>query len=386
MQTITTAQATHQDTDEARSVSDMRFAGRNKVTTAYARERHLLLGSAPQVAVQAGGTPVCSNATPRLAFAAAGADFLVEKRPLAYGVPLPADDSPEGEDLFTFTDSRPLSQHRAIVRPDTGACLGVVGSGYTPVQNESLIDLFDYLREDAQLENIVVLEHGRKIFATASIDIQGDVTSGDTVRRYLHAFNSHDGSSAFGVFFSDMRLVCANQLRFIAGRGARRAASEGAGLVMRHTKSVEQFAKSLPRLIDLETARFHKDLQELRALTTSTLTTEAAKAILEATFADKLATPIKDKQLGEMRPRHLGDLDTEIATIRSHAYGSTGIGIDTSERTVYNLFQAITQFETHDTGRAKDEISRARTRLESLWGGVAAKRIERAREACLAFA
>jgi hypothetical protein len=254
------------------------------------------------VAVQAGGTPVGSNATPRLAFAAAGADFLVEKRPLAYGVPLPADDSPEGEDLFTFTDSRPLSQHRAIVRPDTGACLGVVGSGYTPVQNESLIDLFDYLREDAQLENIVVLEHGRKIFATASIDIQGDVTSGDTVRRYLHAFNSHDGSSAFGVFFSDMRLVCANQLRFIAGRGARRAASEGAGLVMRHTKSVEQFAKSLPRLIDLETARFHKDLQELRALTTSTLTTEAAKAILEATFADKLATPIKDKQLGEMRP------------------------------------------------------------------------------------
>lgn len=386
MQTLTTPQLSHSDTPEARAVSDMSFARTHKVTTAYARERHLLMGQAPQVAIQAGGTPVGPLTTPRQAFAAAGADFTVEKRPLAYGIPLLPDDCPEGEQLFTFAGSPALSQHRAIVRPDTGACLGVVGKGYTPVQNEALINLFDFLREDAQIENIVVLEHGRKIFATASIDIQGDVSEGDTVRRYLHAFNSHDGSSAFGVFFSDMRLVCANQLRFIAGRGARRAASEGAGLVMRHTRSVEEFAANLPRLIDLETARFHRDLQELRALTTKTITTEAAKAILEATYADKLSTPVKDKDTGKQRERTLDDLDTEIATIRSHAYGSTGIGIDPSERTIYNLFQAITQFETHDTGRAKDEISRARTRLESLWGGTAAKRIERAREACLAFA
>jgi hypothetical protein len=49
------------------------------------------------------------------------------------------------------------------------------------------------------------------------------------------------------------------------------------------------------------------------------------------------------------------------------------------------LFNAITQFETHDSGRSKDETERARARLESLWGGGASKRIERAREACLAL-
>jgi phage/plasmid-like protein (TIGR03299 family) len=348
------------------------------------------MGTAPQVAVTAGGTPIGPEATPAQAFAAAGADFLVEKRPLAYGIPLAAvpgtDTSSMPEDeLFTFNGSRALRQHRAVVRPDTGVCLGVVGKGYTPVQNTALIQLFEFLREDARIENIVTLDGGRKIFATASIDIQGHITEGDTIRRYLHAFNSHDGSSAFGVFFSDMRLVCANQLRYIAGRGARRAASEGAGLVMRHTRSVEEFAKKLPQLIDLENGRFHRDLQELRPLTTAKLSTEAARTILEATYSDKLALAITDKDTGKKRDRTLDDLDTEMATIRSHAFGTTGIGIDPADRSIWNLFQAITQFETHDTGRAKDEISRARTRLESLWGGTASKRIERAREACLAL-
>lgn len=371
--TISTPQFAHLDTPEALAVSN-RVPG--KVTTAYARERQLLLGRAPQVAIQAGGTPVGPDATPRQAFAAAGANFTVEARPIAF------DGSPESDG----TAWAPIASHRAIVRTDNNHALGIVGRGYTPVQNDALINLFEFLREDAHLDNIVVLNHGRKVFATASIDIEGEVKDGDKIRRYLHAFNSHDGSSAFGVFFSDLRLVCANQLRYIAGRGARKAAASGSGLVMRHTSSVTEFAANLPRLINLETQRFQRDLAELRPLTTARLTTEASRAILEATFADKLAVPLKDKETGKPRERTLSDLDTEIGLIRSHAFGSTGIGIDPSDRSIWNLFQAITQFETHDAGRAKDDTERARARLESLWGGNSAKRIDRAREACLAFA
>ena len=51
----------------------------------------------------------------------------------------------------------------------------------------------------------------------------------------------------------------------------------------------------------------------------------------------------------------------------------------------YGLFQAITQYETHDAGRLKNDTERARARLESLWGGSGAKRIEKAREALLAL-
>ncbi|MEB3209295.1 MAG: DUF932 domain-containing protein [Synechococcus sp.] len=374
MPLLETAQLSHHDTAEARSVSRMDGQGRH-VTSGYSRERHLLLTAPKQVALHAGGIPVGPDATPRDAFRAAGADFAVEPRPIAF-------DRAFGTDEFDF---RVISSHKAIVRTDTNRSLGVVGQHYSPVQNEALIQLFEYLREDAQIDNIITLRSGAKIVVTASVAIEGEVKPGDPVRRYLHAFNSHDGTSSFGVFFSDMRMVCANQIAFITGRGARRAHKDGAGLVMRHTRGVQDFAQRLPELINLQNRSFEHDLAQLQPLTTTRLTTEAARAILEATYADKLASPITDKATGKKRDRTFEDLKTERDTIRSHYQGSTGIGIDTSDRSVWNLFQAITQYETHDAGRAKDETERARLRLESLWGGAAADRIARAREACLAL-
>lgn len=377
MTTIPTNQSTHADTTEALAVSNMRFVPGAAVTSGYSREKHLLLTNPPQVAVTAGGTPVGPDATPRQAFAAAGCAFQVVERPLFTNVASPEDDEPR---------MRGIHSHKAIVREDNHATLGVVGKGYQPIQNESLINLFEFLREDAQLDNIIAVHGGRKVFATASISLEGEVKDGDTIRRYLHAFNSFDGTTSFGVFFSDMRVVCANQLRYISGRGARKAKAAGEGLVLRHTRQVVEFAKQLPSLIDLQNREFRQELAALRPLTTTRLSPEAARAVLEATYADKLASPVTDKETGKPRQRVLADLeDSTLVQIRSHAFGSTGIGIDPSDRSVWNLFQAITQHESHETGRSKDPLVAARARLESLWGGAASQRIERAREACLAL-
>ena len=122
-------------------------------------------------------------------------------------------------------------------------------------------------------------------------------------------------------------------------------------------------------------------------MSSSELTSEIARRVLEATYADKLATPIKDKTSGDKRDRTIADLK-EVEIIRSHYAGDTGLGIRNTPGvagTLYGLFNAITQAETHDVGRAKDETERARTRLESLWGGNSAKRIDQARQACLAL-
>jgi hypothetical protein len=156
---------------------------------------------------------------------------------------------------------------------------------------------------------------------------------------------------------------------------------------MKHTQSVTRFAENLPNLIDLERRSFHQSIDQLRDISRVKLSAELARRVLEATYADKLAIPTKDKTSGDKRARTLNDLP-EIGIIRGHLTGSTGYGIRDTEGvngTAYGLFNAITQFETHDAGRAKDETERARTRLESLWGGGASKRIERARTACLAL-
>ena len=317
------------------------------------------------------GTMVPETASASEAFAIAGLDWSADKRPAFFMGP----DGP--------LESK---EHCSIVRSDTNQLLGIHGAGYTPVQNSALINLLDYLREDIKIENVLSIRHGRKVFATASIQAEDEVVPGDRVRRYIHAFNSFDGSSAFGVFFSDVRLACANQLSYLTGKAASRAATDGHGLRMKHTQSVTRFAENLPHLIDLERQSFRHSIDELRDLAHTKLTAEVARRVLEATYADKLAIPIKDKVTGDKRERTLNDLP-EIGLIRSHYSGDTGFGMNLEgvRGTAYGLFNAITQFETHDAGRAKDETERARARLESLWGGDASRRITRAREACLAL-
>ena len=352
----------------------------NRVSTAYAADgvgpavygRYRDRGYSVNPLIGRVGTMVPENASASEAFAIAGLDWNAQKQPVYY---LGADGPVMSPD------------HCAIVRTDNHTCLGIHGIGYTPVQNTALVNLLDYLREDVRIENVLSIRGGRKVFATASIDTEDEVVPGDRVRRYLHLFNSHDGSSGFGVFFSDVRLACANQLAYLTGKAVGTAVREGVGLRRKHTASVTQFAQQLPQLIDLERRSFRQSISELRDLTNVQLTTEIARRVLEATYADKLATPIKDKTSGDKRDRTIADLK-EVEIIRSHYAGDTGLGIRNTPGvagTLYGLFNAITQAETHDVGRAKDETERARTRLESLWGGNSAKRIDQARQACLAL-
>ena len=140
-------------------------------------------------------------------------------------------------------------------------------------------------------------------------------------------------------------------------------------------------------MIDLERQTFNRQLDGLRDLAGIPLTAELAKRVLEVTYSDKLSKPIRDKDSKEMRDRKITDL-REYSLIREHCYGSTGLGMDMKgvHGTVYGLFNGITQLLTHDGGSPhKETTERNRARLESLWGGPASKRIEAAREACLAL-
>lgn len=355
------------------------FKYANAVSTQYSREKEAMVYGKykengyqvnPLVA-QAGGTLITENVSASEAFRLADADFKVNKVVSTY--------QHDGE-------TRVDDEHCHLVREDTGVSLGVMSSNYTPVQNDALVLLFDYLRENVEIDNILTIRGGKKVFVSARCDIEGEVTSGDKVRRYLHAFNSFDGSSAFGVFFSDVRLQCANQINFLCNKGANRAKQEGAGMVMRHTASVTAFAKALPRLINVEQLKFEIDLQTLRPLTTLRLNSDQAKAVLEHTYSDDLSRPVTDKNSGATRPRLLTDL-SYVDVINSHYSGDTGFGVE--KGTAWGLFQAITQFETHDRGRnrgmSRSVTDKARTRLEALYGGASAKRIDRARKTLLAL-
>lgn len=351
----------------------------NVVSQAYARDgkgpmvygRYKEAGYKVEPLVDKLGTRITENVSGTEAFRIAGLDWTAEKR----------------EAFFMGADGPVLApDHCSVVRSDNNQLMHLAGKGYTPVQHSAIADLFNYLSGEIDIENVLSIRQGKKVYATASIRAEGEVVPGDRVRRYIHAFNSHDGSSAFGVFFTDVRLACANQLAMLTKTESRNAELGGQGLRMKHTKSITEFASRLPQMIDLERQTFNRQLDGLRDLTGIPLTAELTKRVLELTFADKLATPITDKDTKEKRQRVLTDLP-EFGVIREHCYGSTGFGMDMKgvHGTVYGLFNGVTQCLTHDGGKSKDQTERNRARLESLWGGSASKRIETAREACLAL-
>jgi phage/plasmid-like protein (TIGR03299 family) len=110
----------------------------------------------------------------------------------------------------------PIEDKFATVRtnPATGSpeVLGVVGSAYRPIQNEAHCDVLDALVDEsgAYFETAGSLKGGRQVFVTMKLPQGIQVGGVDAVDTYIAALNSHDGSTAFRMLVTPVRVVCAN--------------------------------------------------------------------------------------------------------------------------------------------------------------------------------
>jgi len=110
----------------------------------------------------------------------------------------------------------PVPDQFATVRtnPVSGSVdvLGVVGRGYTVIQNEEHADLLNRVVDEggAHFETAGSLRGGRSVFLSMKLPRTMNVGGIDPVDLYLIALNSHDGTSAFRLLVSPVRVVCAN--------------------------------------------------------------------------------------------------------------------------------------------------------------------------------
>ena len=93
--------------------------------------------------------------------------------------------------------------------------LGVVGSRYVPIQD---IEAFDFLNlvvdeTGANVEGVGTMAHGKQTVMYIKMPNTIKVGGYDQVDMNLLAHNSHDGSTAFTVAVTPMRLFCTNQVR-----------------------------------------------------------------------------------------------------------------------------------------------------------------------------
>jgi phage/plasmid-like protein (TIGR03299 family) len=212
------------------------------------------------------GTPVGHTMTAAGALSAAQlAGWNVRTMPLV--IPQPPIITDDGvttpapipvPDMFATVRDNPIVAGRVDY-------LGVVGSRYTPVQNEASCAVLDALTDEsgAHFETAGALRGGRETFVTMKLPqamtFTGRDGSADRTDWYLAALNSHDGSSAFRLLLTSVRIVCANtQAAAIAGArssysirhtaGARLAISQARtalGLAWRYIDAFEAEAAAL---------------------------------------------------------------------------------------------------------------------------------------------
>ncbi|MGG8408245.1 DUF932 domain-containing protein [Streptomyces sp. 12297] len=162
-----------------------------------------------------------------------------------------------------------VPNHRATVRthPKTGQpeTLGVVGPDYTPVQNEEHAEFLNYLVDEsgAHFETAGSLKGGRQVFLTMKLPQTMTIGSSDKVDLYIAAFNSHDGSSAFRIVVTPIRVVCANTLRAALKEarssytvrhtsGARSRIAQARQALGLTFKYAEEFEMAAQRMLDAE--------------------------------------------------------------------------------------------------------------------------------------
>jgi phage/plasmid-like protein (TIGR03299 family) len=310
------------------------------------------------------GHVVAGTMPAREAFQLGGALFHVEPRPVFTG------------------NGETVDGYKAITRTDSGAVLSIMSDSYTAVQNDQLLRVAEALREDVEMDAVCVLAEGRKVTFTATIrGAAGEVGKGDEVRQHLVGATSHDGSVAFQVLFSPVRVVCANTLAQALGR-----ASADQVRKIRHTRNAAQLVAKLPEIIDVQRGAFTAGVAELRAMAAKPCTDQLFAAYVAEVFAEQMRGTVNGKRgdATTARPRTVQDLPAWEALARKWNGALVGGDLPGARGTYWGAYNAITEYVSHDAGRSRDPIESARQRLESLWFGKGAELTDRAHSLALA--
>lgn len=169
-------------------------------------------------------------------------------------------------DIQTCDDPpSPAPTRKAIVRLDRppghdGRVLGVVHRGFRPLQNRHGALLFDAIFGGGKpvYHTGGYLGDGQVVWLLAKIDKQLTITEEDVLEPYALFANSHDGSRAFSISLTIVRVVCQNTLTLALqkkGMGEKfRRAHESS--FWEHAEAAQLFWRSVMKQLDGAVAEF----------------------------------------------------------------------------------------------------------------------------------
>ncbi|HWL10552.1 MAG TPA: DUF932 domain-containing protein [Planctomicrobium sp.] len=286
------------------------------------------------------GTRLNEPATARQAMQAAGLDYQADLKPLqtTAGIPVP--------------------QRKAVVHSETGNILGVVGNSYVPVQNAQAFGFLDSVVDEGELRyhTAGALGLGEKVWMLAKLPEEIRVkNSEDVTEQFLLLSNSHDGSSSLRVFFTPIRVVCANTL----GMAERRGRGQGISIV--HKGNLDMKVRQAREVLGMA-RRFYSDLSErIDRLASHSPSRRQLELYFETLYPD--GTDSKNRRAENVRK--------ELFRLFESGRGQN---IPQIRSTTWAAFNAVTEFvDHHRSTRGRSAQERASRRLESAWFGSGAR-------------
>lgn len=242
----------------------------------------------------------------------------------------------------------------AMMRTDTFGVLGTVGPGYTPIQNKECFAFMDACVGDSiRYHTVGSLYGGRKIWLLARI--KGDlIVKDEHISKFLLLSTGHDGMSQLEIYFTPIRVVCANTLA-MAQRGAGKD-----GFRMRHTRNIGDRIQQAQEALGLATRAFAESGAIFNAMAERSIT----RAQLTGYFAELWPDP-------EPKPDGKAVSNARVVKVRNRLLElfETGKGsqLPSARGTLYGAYNAVTEYLTHEMPVASK--NEQENRLNANWFG-----------------
>jgi len=235
----------------------------------------------------------------------------VEKRPL----------------YFTGNDGQPVAwpDKVAVVRNDTGRCLGVVSKDYETVQNSDLLSLIKPMVSEGLLtiENTGYLNHGSRVFAQAVLNQEYQVI-GEDYKAYVTILNGHCGNASVAIGSTLTRVVCGNTFT---------SAYSDISEKYRHSAGVVQRVLDSTFVIDYVNGALAQYAKYMETLATASCTGTQFKNYLEAVY---------EKPVDKMR-------ESFVSQLNDLFYGGAG----NEGKTLHDAFAACTDYASNQSRKTE---------------------------------
>lgn len=279
------------------------------------------------------GVPVGDDLTPIEMMKAAGLDWTVRKVDTYASL-----EEPGKEPKFIKTDVQ------ALIRESDNRILSTVGSGWKPVQNIEAFEFFDdFVKEGKmKMDTAGSLRDGQIVWALADLGEGFTIFGKDEVKGYLLFSNPHMYGKSIDVKICMERVVCNNTLTVALNENGKYAVK------VNHRSHFD--ANKVQQVLGISKVNIDRFKEKAEFLGSK----QYKKDDLVKYFGNLF---------GETEEGELTRTAEEVLGYVEHQPGA-----DIRPGTFWQMFNAVTYFADHKSGRSTD------TRLTSSWFGSNAKK------------